>query len=444
MGGRAMARERDEVRPLPGRPEGIRLSPAEAHEIVRHRLGRLGLRAADVHRLARGMHRCVYQPDETILPRGARADCLGIVVRGQVAVHVGSRTAARLVVVMLAGSTFGEATLIESCPSYATLQALTRCEIGFVRREDLQGCLRAYREERQRAGLRRLVQAGSVLVMVALLGVATLQVPAGRSALALAPMALGQWCQEEGHAACAEESWRLASGLTPSDANPLLALGNLYFARNEVAAAEEAFEQVRALAPDLPEAFNNLGLVYARQGDHQRAVAAFRQALELEPGIATAEHNLALSLQASEQEAEALEHYRLALALGEPQASTLANMAVAYYEMGQTAEAAAAAREALTYDEDLAPAYTVLGAVALKAQQPETALPDLQRAIALDDAYPQGYFFLGLAYKSLGRPAEAMSAFERALATAGDEGTRIQIRQHLQELYDVQEHSQSQ
>jgi tetratricopeptide (TPR) repeat protein len=439
-----MERERSEVTPLPGRPADIRLSPAQAHEIVRHRLEPLGLRAADVHRLARGMHRRVYHSGEIILPRGARADCLGVVVRGQVAVHVGSRTAARLVVVMLAGSTFGEATLVESCPSHATLQALTRCEIGFLRREDLQACLRAYREERQRAGLWRLVKAGGITVLVLLLVLMTLRLPAGRRALALAPMALGQWCQEGGHAGCAEESWQLAASLSPSDANPLLALGNLYFTRDDVAAAEEAFEQVRTLAPDLPEVFNNLGLVYAQQGDHRRAVAAFRRALELEPGIATAEHNLALSLQASQQEAEALEHYRLALALGEPQASTLANMAIAYYEMGQSAEAAALAREALTYDEDLAAAYTVLGAVALKARQPETALSDLQRAIALDDAHPQGYFFLGLAYKSLGRPAEAMSAFERALAIAGDEGTRAQIRRHLQELYDVRERSQSQ
>jgi tetratricopeptide (TPR) repeat protein len=439
-----MARERDEAMPLPGQPADTRLSPAEVHDIVRHRLGRLGLRAADVHRLARGMHRRVFDPGEIIVRRGARADCLGVVVRGQVAVHVGSRTAARLVVVLLAGSTFGEAMLAGSHPSHATLQALTRCEVGFLRAADLQALLQEYRQERQRANLLRLVRAGGTLFLVLLLALLILRVPAGRTALSLAPMALGQWCQEAGYDACAEASWQIAANLAPADVNPLLALGNLYFDQQNVADAERTFEQVRALAPDLPEAYNNLGMVYALQGYHEQAVAAFRHALELEPGVAATENNLALSLQALKQEAEALEHYRLAVALDEPQASTLANMAIAYYELGQPVEATAAAREALTYDKTLAAAYVVLGAVALQARQPEIALPDLQRAVALDGVHPQGYFFLGLAYKSLGRPVEATSAFEQALATAGDEMTRTQIRRHLQELYDMRERSQSQ
>jgi len=438
-----MARDTDEAMPLPGQPEDTRLSPAEVHDIVRNRLGRLGLRAADVHRLAREMHRRIYNPGEVIVPRGARADCLGVVVRGQVAVHVGARATARVAVVLLAGSTFGEAMLAESRPSHATLQALTRCELALLRQGDLQAVFRAYREEEQMAGLWRLVKTGGALLLVLLLALAILGVPAGRSALALAPMALGQSCHEGGYTRCAEESWRVAARLAPTNVNPLLALGNLYFARDDVAAAERAFEQVRALEPDLPEAYNNLGLIYARQGNHKRAVAAFRRALELEPGIAAVEHNLALSLQALGQEDEALDHYGLALALGGPQATTLANMAVAYYQAGRADEAATAAREALAYDENLAAAYTVLGAVALDARQPEKALADLQRGVALDGAHPQGYFFLGLAYKSLGRLAEATSAFERALATAGDEGTRTQIRRHLQELYEVRESSQS-
>jgi tetratricopeptide (TPR) repeat protein len=439
-----MSRETDEAMPLPGQPANTRLRPAEVHDIVRHRLGRLGLRAADVHRLARGMHRCVYQPGEIILPRGARADCLGIVVRGQVAVHIGSRTAARLVVVLLPGSTFGEAMLAESRPSHATLQALTRCEIGFVQGGHLHALLQSYREEQRRSGLWNLVKAGGALLLVLLLTLVLLDVPASRNALALVPMAVGQWCQEGGHDRCAEGSWQIAAGLAPADSSAVLALGNLYFTRGDVAAAEESFQQVLALAPDLPEAYNNLGLVYSRQGKHDQAVAAFRQALELEPGIATTVLNLALSLQASDQEAEALEYYRLALALDEPQASTLVNMAIAYYQVGESAEAAATARKALAYEPDLAAAYTVLGAVALEARQPEAALPDLQRAIALDGVHPQGYFFLGLAFKSLGQPVEATAAFERALAVADDEGTKARIRRHLQELYEVRERSQSQ
>ena len=118
-----------------------RLGPAEAHDVIRQRLGplagRRGLKQGDVHRLARQMHTHTYRPGEIILPRGVRADCLGMVVQGQVAVHVGQRGAARLVVVLLPGSTFGEMMLAEGRPSHATLQALTHSELRFLRRADV-------------------------------------------------------------------------------------------------------------------------------------------------------------------------------------------------------------------------------------------------------------------------------------------------------------------
>jgi tetratricopeptide (TPR) repeat protein len=131
-------------------------------------------------------------------------------------------------------------------------------------------------------------------------------------------------------------------------------------------------------------------------------------------------------------------HYRAALALGEPQASMLVNMATAYYEMGQPDRAVDAARQALLQDGELAPAYVVLGAVALQSQQPEEALSHLYRAIGLDGSYGQAYFYLGLALKALDRSAEAISAFEQALATASDGVTRVRIRRHLNELYQLE------
>ncbi len=419
-----------------------RLSPAEAHGIVRQRLDPLaiswGLRAADTHRLARRMRSHTYAPGEIIVPRGARADCLGLVVRGQVAVHLGQRGAARLVVVLLPGSTFGEAMLTEGRPSNATLQALTRCDVRFLRRSDLQALSSERRAERWTATLWRLVTGSTLLLAVVLIAVLALSLPSTRRATALVPMSIGQWCQERGHDRCSEQAWQVASNLAPADPNPLLALGTFYFARGEVAAAEQAFEAAKAVAPDSPEAHNNLGLIFAYQGEHERAIAAFRRALELEPGIAATEHNLGLSLQAVHAYDEALSHYQAALALGGPQAKILVNMAIAYYEAGQPVKAADTARAALRYDQGLAAAHTVLGAVALELRQPEEAVSSLRRAVDLDTGSSQAHFYLGLAYRALDQPAEAIAAFEQALSTADDEMTRVRIRRHLNELYEVE------
>jgi tetratricopeptide (TPR) repeat protein len=425
-----------------------RLSPAEAHDVIRQRLERLARRwnltPADVHRLVREMNTSTYAPGEMILPQGVRADCLGLVIQGQVAIHVGKRAATRLVVVLLPGSTFGEMMLAAGRPSNAAYQALTRCEIRFLRRADLQAVRQERRLERQTATLSRLVRAGAIL-LIAILGLLLLlRLPPARQTLALAPMTVGQWCNQRRYGTCTRLAWRLAADLSVDDPNPLLALGTFYFGQGDLAAAEEAFEAAGSLGPDLPEVHNNLGLIYAEQGEHEPAIDQFRRALELEPGIAATEHNLAQSLQVTGQYDEALKHYQAALALAEPQTSTLVNVAIVYYELGRPEEAAEAARQALAHDPSLAAAHTVLGAVDLESRQPERALSRLQQAIALDASYGQAHFYLGLAYKSLGRPAEAVVAFEQALAHAQDEIMRVRIRRHLDELYEVQEHSRTQ
>ena len=413
-----------------------RLSPTQAGRLISQRLEKVlpgkPLAPADIERLAL---RYVYEPGQVILPRRARADCLGLVVAGQVAVYGRTPPGPRPDAVLRQGATFGEAMLAHSQPSDALLQALTPCEVWFLRRADLvtHSDLAEADEPLRRTGARRLALALAAGLAVVLC-LAVLALPAARQALAVGPMAIGQWCQQGDKAGCAHAAWTLAAGMAPADANPRLALGNLYYRRGDMAAAEQFFQSALTLAPDVPEVYNNLGVLYAHRGAYDRAVTALEKALELEPGNAVTEYNLAFSLQALDRNDQALDHYRNALALGDHQASTPANMAIAYYETGQMAQAAEAARQALATGEEQALAYAVLGAVALAGQQPETALPPLYHALILDAGYSPAYFFLGLAYKTLNRPVEAMAAFEQALNTAPDEATRVQIRRHLAEL----------
>jgi tetratricopeptide (TPR) repeat protein len=421
---------------------GGRLGPVEARAIIRRRLGRIAARwsldPGDVYTLVRRMNSRSYSPGDVLVPQGVQAGCLGFIVRGQVAVQVGERASARPVVVLLPGSTFGE-VMLEGGPSGATLQAITRCDVWYLRRAELQAIAKKRRSERRAATLQHLIRGSAVaLVMVLVLLVALNLAPVRRS-LAVVPMAVGEWCDQTGRLGCTREAWHAAANLASEDPNPLLALGTYYYQQGDVAAAERAFEAAGVLAPELPEVYNNLGLIYARQGDHERAIVAFEEALALEPGIATTEYNLGASLQALERYREALEHYQAAVALGQPQGDTLVNMAMAHYEFGEMAEAASRARQAIALNANLAPAHAILGAVAIASQQPEDALVHLERAVALDSEYGQAHFFLGLAYKALGQRSDAVTAFEQALARAGDEMARVRIRRHLNELYESQE-----
>ncbi|MCL7453631.1 MAG: tetratricopeptide repeat protein [Anaerolineae bacterium] len=419
-----------------------RLSPAEAYTIIRQRLGwlapRWGLRAADVGRLASQTRTSTYGPGEIILPKGVRGDCLGLVVQGQVAVHVGDRASARVVVVLMPGSTFGEMMLAEGLPSSTTLQALTRCEVRFLRRTDIRPLAMERKAEHQTAQRWQLARSALIALAVLSWAMVLIRQPATRQVLAMIPMGLGQWCSEREYDACTQRAWQISANLAPDDPIPLLALGTIYFDSGDIAAAERAFLAAGSLADELAEVHNNLGLIYARQSEHKRAIDEFSTALELEPGAAAIEHNLALSLQALGHYDEAMAHYETALALGGPQTETLVNMAIALYEMDDPAGAVETAERALKYDDALAAAHTVLGAVKLDAQQPEQALPHLQRAVALDWDYGEAQFYLGMAYKALGQVDQAILSLEQSLARAEDELTRVRIRRYLTELYEVQ------
>ena len=210
------------------------------------------------------------------MPRGVRAGCLGLVVRGQVAVQTGARRTARTEVVLLPGSIFGEGLLLEGKASSTALQALTPCDIWFIHRDDWKMLETARQAEARTTRLRHLGRWVLGLVAVGLVLLGLLSLAPVRRAVALVPMGLGQWCAREGWDGCAAQAWTAAANLAPADANPLLALGTLYFEQGEIGPAERAFEAARDLDPELPEVYNNLGLIYASQSNHQRAIAAFR------------------------------------------------------------------------------------------------------------------------------------------------------------------------
>jgi Flp pilus assembly protein TadD len=416
------------------------------HDVIRQQMERLvtpwGLQPADISYLARQMHSHTYSPGEVILPFRARADFLGLIVSGQAAAYAGQRGAGQQVALLFPGSTFGDDMLGDNRASDTTLKAVTRCEVRFLRRADLEALASQRRSQGYQTTLGRLAALGAILFLVCLVIILVLSLPLVRQTIALVPMGFGQLCAQGAkgredpgiYEQCALQAWTLAGKLAPDDANPPLAMGNLYFERGEMELARQSLEAAKALAPEWAEIHNNLGLIYAGQGEHEKAIASLRLALDLEPGTSTVEHNLGLSLQAVGDYDEALTHYRQAVAFGEPQAGTLVNMAIGYYETGQSAKAAAAAQQALRYDEASAPAYTVLGAVELESQQLGLALAHLRRATALDGNYSQAHFYLGLVYQALGQPAEAVAALEKALATTRDKEMSAEIQRHLGKL----------
>jgi len=208
----------------------VRLSPAQAGRLIGQRLETAladqPLGPVDIQRLAL---RHTYRTGQVILPRGARADCLGLVVAGRVGVYgrmpslsLPRQAGQRPDAILRPGDTFGEAMLARRQPNDALLQALTPCEVWFVRRADLAAATQdlAPRQASRRAATIRRLALPLAIGLALVLCLVVLALPAARQALAVGPMAIGQWCQQGGHASCAHAAWTLAASLTPADANP--------------------------------------------------------------------------------------------------------------------------------------------------------------------------------------------------------------------------------
>jgi tetratricopeptide (TPR) repeat protein len=258
-----------------------------------------------------------------------------------------------------------------------------------------------------------------------------LAIPAGRSAVALLPMSLGEWCHRQARDACAELAWTGAAALVPSDPSPPLALGVLFLESGDLVKAEGAFRRALNLVPNSAEAANNLGVVHFQRGDYDRAADYFGNALLGDPGSVVSQLNLADSLLARHLYEEALAHYRSALGLEDATAGTLVNMAVACWETGGLLEAEEIARKAVRLQPDLAAAHAVLGSIAILGQQPEQALQSLSRARELGDDSVQVNYFLGRTYAALGEGDEAAIFLRRALAVAGSESARDEVEAFL-------------
>jgi TolB protein len=164
-------------------PDGAKSSPppldlAQVQSIVHRRLETLAggdlLSVAGISRLTRRLSPRQYTAGEVILKQGVRGDFLAVVSQGQVAVlspqASEASTSARSndpTVLLLPGSTFGEAMLLEGRPSGSTLAAFTNAEIYVLRRADLLAVAQQ-RSSRPRLEPRLMRRRGWALVLLLL------------------------------------------------------------------------------------------------------------------------------------------------------------------------------------------------------------------------------------------------------------------------------------
>jgi len=123
------------------------LDPIQVRAVLRRRLEELlggsRLTASGIARLSQRLLVRQFSPGEEVIKQGVCGDWMAVVASGQIAVFAalpdgltGLTGREQPVVLLLPGSTFGEAMLADGRPSGSTLRAVTGAEICILRRSD--------------------------------------------------------------------------------------------------------------------------------------------------------------------------------------------------------------------------------------------------------------------------------------------------------------------
>lgn len=184
-----------------GTEPDIHHSQEQARRIVHRRLAQvLGgalLSNSGIARLTQRLAARQYAAGETVVHQGVRADFMGVVAKGQLAVYsppgpdsLPAWDRDNPTVLLLPGSTFGEAMLVDGRPSGSTLRAITDVEIWILSRADLLTVARhrSARPARRFGAWWGLAAAVVVLLAIILVAGATLgvdllgRIPSGEQA----------------------------------------------------------------------------------------------------------------------------------------------------------------------------------------------------------------------------------------------------------------------
>jgi Flp pilus assembly protein TadD len=221
--------------------------------------------------------------------------------------------------------------------------------------------------------------------------------------------------QQAGNLSLAEQWFRHALQLRPSDVEALQGLGRLYLTSGRFADAAAMFGQALQVNAHFFEIHNDMGIAQANLGLLDEAVAHFGEAIRLQPGFVEAHTNLALAQLRRQQPMEAAASARRAIALHPELIGAHLALGDALLSQGKMSEAVDCLQQALRLCPDSAELHNTLGMALGRSAKEDEAVVCFQKAIELRPGYIRAYSNLGTALHHLGRSDEALRYCDEAL-----------------------------
>lgn len=228
-------------------------------------------------------------------------------------------------------------------------------------------------------------------------------------------IAQGNHLVDTGEIDKAEQYYRKALVLEPSNAEAHFKLGNILLKTNCLAAAEACYLNAIKYAPDFVKAHYNLGNTFKYQGKLSEAERSYRTALKIDPSYTSADNNLGALLADAGRFEEAEACYRRVLTLVATDALALTNLSIALKGQGLLADAERYCRLAIEFNPDYAAAYNSLGSVLRQQGQVSEAEDAYRNALAISADYAEALHNLSVLLKAQQRIDEAEDLCRKAL-----------------------------
>jgi Tfp pilus assembly protein PilF len=169
--------------------------------------------------------------------------------------------------------------------------------------------------------------------------------------------------ENTGKFAEAEDKYREALRVAPTDLNAMVGLARLYDRQGQGSKAVEMYQKAGQAHPTSGLVFNDLGLCYRRQRQLDKSMAAFGKAVELVPDNAKYRNNYAAALVDAGKINEAYEQ------LSATGSAAVAHFNLAYLlqQKGNRPEAVRHLQEAVSIDPSLTPAREMLAQLGTSA-----------------------------------------------------------------------------
>src|SRR5688500_12065054 len=224
----------------------------------------------------------------------------------------------------------------------------------------------------------------------------------------------------------AEQQYRLAAQIAPTDARAFAGLGNVYVDQGKFAQAVDAYQRALKVKPDYNGAYLPLAFSLARLNRFPEAIDIYKETLKRDPSPEVY-NNLSFAYNHSGKYEDAVEASQKAIKLlgetgeayklgfqerNEIRSYAFKNLGNAYNGLKRYDEAANVLKKSSEIEPTNASAHFNLGLTLYNAGRYSEAIESYKEVIKLRPALAQAYFNLGLTYSAINDKTAAMAQYE--------------------------------